>query len=196
MNATAWTPTLLDSTEDQTVDERSRMHTRLRVTQWAEQHGGAMLRWAMRLLGDPALAQDAVQDAFVVALRRADRVLAQSERAWLLEVTRRVCTGHKRRLRVVQPLSDEMRPQLAAPFGEADAEDNAIGREQAAAIECGLAELPERQREVLYLVFAEGLTLEQSAAVLGVSAGSARTHYHRGKQAMRLWLQKQGVEDA
>ena len=51
-----------------------------------------------------------------------------------------------------------------------------------------LATLPERQREVLHLVFYQGLTVGEAAETLGIGVGSARTHYARGKDRMRVLL--------
>lgn len=51
-----------------------------------------------------------------------------------------------------------------------------------------VAELPRRQQEVLHLVFYQDLTVEESAQMLGISLGSARTHFERGKQRVREYL--------
>ncbi len=51
-----------------------------------------------------------------------------------------------------------------------------------------LADLPTRQREVLHLVFYEELTIAAAAELLGIGVGTARTHYERGKAALRLTL--------
>lgn len=48
-----------------------------------------------------------------------------------------------------------------------------------------LAQLPQRQREVLHLVFYYDLSLAESAEILSISLGSVRTHYERGKQRLR-----------
>jgi RNA polymerase sigma-70 factor (ECF subfamily) len=53
-----------------------------------------------------------------------------------------------------------------------------------------LRQLPARQREVLHLVFHEDLTVESAGGIMGVSLGSARTHYARGKARLRSLLQE------
>ena len=53
-----------------------------------------------------------------------------------------------------------------------------------------LARLPARQREVLHLVFYEDLTIAAAANLLGIALGTARTHYERGKAALRRRLEE------
>jgi RNA polymerase sigma-70 factor (ECF subfamily) len=54
-----------------------------------------------------------------------------------------------------------------------------------------LATLPERQQQVLHLVFYQDLSLREAAEVLGVRVGTARVHYERGKKRLRALLEKE-----
>ena len=61
-------------------------------------------------------------------------------------------------------------------------------RQRAAALEGALQKLPARQREVLHLVFYEGLSLTEAAAIMSVSLGTASQHYDRGKTRLHELL--------
>jgi RNA polymerase sigma factor (sigma-70 family) len=57
-----------------------------------------------------------------------------------------------------------------------------------------LSRLSSRQREVLHLVFYQELTIAAAAEILGISLGSARAHYERGKAKLRLILGDNGTD--
>jgi RNA polymerase sigma-70 factor (ECF subfamily) len=109
------------------------------------------------------------------------RLTAASERrkAWLrgllLEREREGGDG-RREAGILAPNS------LAAPDAEAEVKSR---RE---ALVRSLARLASRQREVLQLVFYHDLTVDEAATVMGVSVGSARTHYARGKARLATLL--------
>jgi len=66
--------------------------------------------------------------------------------------------------------------------------------QQRARIVGALKRLARRQREVLELVFFQGMTIEESAEVMGVTVGSARVHYDRGKRRILEELSEESID--
>ena len=155
-----------------------------------ERHHAESMGWAMACCGfDRSEATDVLQEAYLKVLDgRAVFRGEASFRTWFFGVVRRTASEHRRSL--FRRLSALWRVEYADATADPTDPDEAIdGRVIADRLRAALKHLPARQREVLHLVFHEELTVEASAAVMGISVGSARTHYARGKARLRELLQ-------
>lgn len=130
-------------------------------------------------------AADVLQTSYVkVFSGRAVFQGRSSFRTWWFGVIR--LTAMEMRRRDVRSLTlDEVGEMLTVP---AQADAALIDAESGHALRAALNRLPERQRDVLHLVFYQGLSLSEVADVLELSIGSTRVHYDRGKKRLREWL--------
>jgi RNA polymerase sigma factor (sigma-70 family) len=128
---------------------------------------------AFRILRDPALAQDATQDAFLGAWRTAAAFDPERGKAttWLLTLVHRRAVDLVRReeRRRALPLDD-------APVASSEATDETAAlREQRRAVQAALAQLPPDQREALELAYYGGLSQSELAERLGVPLGTVKS---------------------
>lgn len=132
---------------------------------------------ALRTLGDPTDAADAVQEAFVKAFRtvgtfRGDALFS----TWLHRIVVNACLDHMRRSRVrpTSPL-DESAAAVADP-------SDPIGRtELGHDVVAALTRITADQRAAIVLVDVEGYSVEEAATLLGVAAGTVKSRCHRGR---------------
>jgi RNA polymerase sigma-70 factor, ECF subfamily len=147
---------------------------------------------AVRLLGNPADAEDVAQQVFLKAFQRFDSITASGAAAWLRAVTRNACLNHltryRRRWRFFSELDDAegdggFEASLAAP----DAPD--AGRlEEHERLERALRRLPDHQRVPLVLFHFEQAGYQEIADTLGVSLAKIKTDIHRGREALKRQL--------
>jgi RNA polymerase sigma-70 factor (ECF subfamily) len=142
---------------------------------------------ALRILRDPALAQDAVQDAFLGVWRTAASFDARRGNAqtWLLTLVHRRAVDVVRReqRRRTEPLDD-------APVASgASTEEEASVREQRRAVQAALAQLPGDQREALELSYYGGLTQTELAERLGIPLGTVKSRVFAGLARLRDLLE-------
>ena len=138
-------------------------------------------------------AEDVLQEAYLRVLDgRAKFAGRSSYKTWFFAVIKRVAVDvqrtHKRRSMLNLRMADTERTlaveHVANPLSESMCRDESVQQLQEA-----LIQLSVRQREVLHLVFYAEFTLEDSAEILDISVGSARTHYHRGKERLAELLE-------
>lgn len=137
---------------------------------------------ALRTLGDPEEAADAVQDACVSAFRAAGSYRGEARvSTWLHRVVVNACLDRARRraARPTVPLPDQP---------PADGRDALAERETALEVTKGLQALPEDQRVALVLVDLEGLSVAEAAAVLEVPEGTVKSRCSRGRARLAVLL--------
>lgn len=156
-------------------------------------HHRAAFGWALACCRwDRVAAEDVLHTAYLKMLDGRARFAGQSEfRAFLFGVIRRTAGEERRRrmLRATLSLS-AIRGNGAASASSHDLSE-IIRDETSRELVVALSRLSSRQREVLHLVFYQDLTIAAAAEVLGVSVGTARVHYERGKAQLRLLLDQE-----
>lgn len=142
----------------------------------------ASFAWARACVNDPAEAEDVVQTVYEKILSGRARFDGRSTlKTWLFGVVRLTAFEHRRRV---------LRALRLVPFAREPEAPAHEGHEDARAILRAMAALPERQRQVVHLVFYEDLTVDEAAHAMGVSVGTARVHYDRGKKRLLALLEE------
>jgi RNA polymerase sigma factor (sigma-70 family) len=144
-------------------------------------YGGLVWSLARRFLGNPADAEDAVQDVFIELWKNAARYdpARSSEPTYITMIARRRLIDRKRRAGrapTPQALPDE---QLGAPVGSPGG-DRVELEDEAAKANAALGELRDDERRVILMAVYQGLTHEEIAAATGLPVGTVKTHIRRG----------------
>jgi RNA polymerase sigma-70 factor (ECF subfamily) len=144
---------------------------------------GESFGWALTCCrGDRDAAEEILQTVYLNVLDGRARFAGRSSfRTWLFGVIR-VMAAAQRRSTWLRTLFLERVANHAAPSPAPAADARAELESRHDRLRAALYGLATRQREVLQLVFYHDLTVEDAAGVMGVSVGSARTHYARGKE--------------
>jgi RNA polymerase sigma-70 factor, ECF subfamily len=153
-----------------------------------------LLRVATTLTAQQADAEDLVQDTLLRAYRAADRFDGRHPRAWLLTIMRRAEVNRHRRRRphlLDDPDADLERLAIADP--RATPEEIVVGESFDAVVDTELAALPEKHRQVIWLVDVDGLSYAEAAELLGVPEGTVMSRLHRARKRIRIRLAAAGL---
>ena len=145
-----------------------------------KQHHKEAYLWARQCCGfDDEGAKDVLQMVYLKILEGKARYNEKANvKTWIFSVIRNTAIDYQRSQQVSYPLG-----LVNNIVEESDYAESIDYRKV-------IQQLPERQHQVMLLVFYHGLTLEQVAAVLELGIGTVRTHYDRGKKALKELLIK------
>jgi RNA polymerase sigma factor (sigma-70 family) len=154
-----------------------------------ERHHSESYGWALSCCSHSSLEADALlQTVYLKVLMGKARYEGRASfKTWLFAVIRRTAADERRRQMLRRLLLDRNQASPALVEGP----DEAVQRvEIQHLVRKVLTRLPRRQREVLQLVFYHDLSLAEAAKVMGISLGSARKHYERGKKQLRKQMEQ------
>lgn len=158
-----------------------------------ERYSSMAFGLASRITGDPALAEDVVQDAFLGVWRSASRYAESraSARTWVLAIVHHRAIDALRRRR---PTVELPGPDAAIPRSLVvdDAWPLVAGRLDRDAIGAALATLPDVQREAIELAYFGGLTQPEIAERIGAPLGTVKSRVRLGLLALREALVRSG----
>ena len=154
------------------------------LEQMVARHGGWAARFAERLTGNPATAEEIVQDAFLRLWHNAERWEGRSRfSTWFYRVLHNLAID---RLRLRRASHEELDEDLPDP--EPGPELSLQRERRDARVRAALDRLPERQRAALVLSHYEGLSQAEAAAVLGVNEGALESLLSRARARLRELL--------
>jgi RNA polymerase sigma-70 factor, ECF subfamily len=147
-----------------------------------------LARW---LMGNPADAEDIVQDAYVRALAGADRFRGGDERAWLLSIVRNGCYSSHRRQRVRQA-TDFDETVHGEDTVTPSPEQRAIDRDTSRRVRLAVEQLTPEHREVIVLREFEGLSYKEIADVVSAPVGTVMSRLSRARAQLQTALVEDG----
>jgi RNA polymerase sigma-70 factor (ECF subfamily) len=165
---------------DRVLVEQARRGDREAFTVLVHQVSDTLYAVAQRILRDPGLAEDALQNALVLAWRRIPK-LRDPERfeAWIHRILVHACYDESRRAR---PWAAQVRVLPMDGPSAPDGSDALADRDE---LERAFRRLSVEQRAVFVLHHYLGLPLVEVAELLGIPAGTARSRLHYALAGLR-----------
>jgi len=149
-------------------------------------HQAVVFRFALRMSGSPAAAEEVTQEVFLLLIREPGRFREElgTLRAFLLGVARHFVLRHLDRQGRQVALEDEPGAQNAS-----GAPDDLDRREQIEIVRRAISGLPSRYREVVALCELEELSYEDAARVLDCPVGTVRSRLSRARALLKAKLE-------
>ena len=157
-----------------------------------DRHGATVYGLALRVLGQPDLAEEVVQDVFAQVWREAGRYDAgrSTVAGWIVMLTRTRAIDRLRARRARPDLSATAPAAQAATLPAAGRTPEAITllAENVRQVRGALAQLPDQIRSLIELAYYEGLTHSEIAERTGIPLGTVKTRLRTAMGTLRSAL--------
>ncbi len=155
--------------------------------QLVETYQHAAFNLCYRMLGDPAEAEDAAQEAFLRAYANLSRYDPQRPfKTWLLSIASNHCIDRlrKRRLTWLSIEEEGLPPHPSLVSSEAGPEDSYLDNERSAAIQAMLAQMPPDYRAVVVLRYWYDMSYTEIAEVMHTTESAIKSRLFRARQTL------------
>ena len=141
------------------------------IYSWYEQYKVGLFRFALSILKDTHMAEDALQEAFVRLLRQNRLPDPEKVQAWLYRVVRNICYDTLRKRRREVEASPIATPEKNWEFSDL------------------IASLPQKEQEILALRFIGGFSHKDIAVITGMTVHSVKKRYERAIAKLRTEME-------
>lgn len=167
--------------DDLSLLERVKARDRAAFTTLMERHLPGLFRYASALAHGAPQAEDAVQEAFATLWRSAESFRGESSlRAWLRTITRNALARQLRK-KADEPADTEPLDELAEHAGWGASDSVAARLEDRDLVRRVFDTLSPADRELLWLVEVDGLSLEEAAVATASSLAATKSRLHRAR---------------
>ena len=162
------------------------------------QYQNMLYNTAYRIIGDPGLAEDAVQEAFISAFQKLHTYRGGSFKSWLLRIVTNACYDEfrrqKRKPTVPLELYTDEGEEIESPYWLEDTADSPEKQletlELEQAIQRCIQALPLDFRTIVVLTELEGLSYKEAAKVIKKPLGTVKSRLARARSRLQACLQK------
>jgi len=180
------TPQIRHDEAERSVVAAMATHDQEAFRHFYDLYAGRVYRYAILILGDRHLAEDAVQDTMLAAWQGAGRYSGISPvSTWVFGIAHHVVAGIRRKRGPVMAATDAPAPVA----GQNDTGPGGAPETIRPEVLGALAALPVPHRQVLFLIYYLDMDQEEAAKVLGVPLGTVKSRLHHARQTLgrMLW---------
>ena len=170
---------------------RSRAGDQEALRDLVHEHQAYLLRFCLSVLDNEDDAEDAVQEAFIAAIKKLDSFRAESTfRTWLSTIALNICRGKYRKRSRRQALNQAVGESRTRQADEPSPEMQAIESQRQEQLWAAISSLDEKHRLPIVLRYYHELPTQEIADILGIKLGTVHSRLANARTQIRRQLKR------